>query len=77
MLACVKKQERRGEGDTLVGDDDVVRLERVLDVAEEDGGGFLLGDVVALHVREAEEVRERHADGGLAWGAMSGERGGE
>ena len=40
--------------DSLVGDDDVVCLESLDDVLDEDWGGLLLGDVVALNVPEAE-----------------------
>ena len=47
--------EESGVGDgLLVGDDDVVRLESLDDVLDEDWGGLLLGDVVALNVPEAE-----------------------
>jgi hypothetical protein len=71
LLAREHGRQGQGGGSALVRDDDVVRPEQALDVAQKHGRALLRGDVVRLRVAEAEEVRERDGDGRLACARVS------
>jgi hypothetical protein len=63
-----KESEGGGESNTLVGEDDVLLLQRLLDRPEEVRSGLLLEEVIALNVTPAEEVGELESESGLACG---------